>query len=664
MAALAHALATRVSACKLNSYCLACASDDAGGSGSGGSGDGGVRDGGGGDAGAGSDASTAGCDPSALGKPCPKQIGECSGALTACAAGAVVCVANGVQVPRAELCDGLDNDCNGETDEGDPGGGGRCDNGTGTCLQGVDHCVAGALACQGAVGPSGEICDGLDNDCDGVIDNGLSNLGACGTSSVGACKLGLLACTGGTTVCTGAVAPTFELCNQVDDDCDGKVDEDYNTQTDPQNCGACGNVCGSNLAAGGNAVWACSTGQCVIASCKAGFHDDNNSAADGCEFGQCFVTGQEVCDGLDNDCDGVIDEQPAIGAPPAICATRGECAGTVATCPCANTPTATGCPVPGGWTCHYPTTVQTDASGNIVAETICDGKDNDCNGTIDDHQPQVSHQDGTVASPQSCNDGKIGTCEGVGQFQCDDGSFAGSTPGGNLPGPAVCDITSPGAAPGAETCNGRDDDCDGFVDEGAPDAMVSVKDGSGTVLFQIYAFEASHPDATAGSGGLLGNRSCSRSNVLPWTAVTEDQAAAACAAAGKRLCTSAEWQLACAGTAGLSYPYGNTYSATACNGKDYDPNCSAPDDDTVLPTGTSYGCPAPAASVCVSPTGAFDMSGNVQEWTSTPKSAGVFSVRGGAFDTPAGGLTCQFDFVSFTHDFEFNNLGFRCCQGP
>jgi formylglycine-generating enzyme required for sulfatase activity len=58
------------------------------------------------------------------------------------------------------------------------------------------------------------------------------------------------------------------------------------------------------------------------------------------------------------------------------------------------------------------------------------------------------------------------------------------------------------------------------------------------------------------------------------------------------------------------------------------------------------------------------MSGNVQEWTSTPVSTGVFSVRGGAFDTPAGGLTCQFSFVSFSHDFEYSNLGFRCCADP
>jgi hypothetical protein len=512
--------------------------------------------------------------------------------------------------------------------------------------------------------PVAEICNGQDDDCDGKIDEDLTDLGACGMSGLGACKLGTLSCVGGTTFCTGAVGPGLEICNHIDDDCDGKTDEGFDVHTDPQNCGACGHVCGAGLPGAGNAVWSCSADACVVASCKAGYHDNDGDPANGCEYGQCFITGAEVCDGIDNDCNGMIDETPAIGAAPAICATLGECAGTVAACPCANTPSSVGCTNTQGWTCTYKATVQVDAQGNIVPETLCDGKDNDCNGEIDDHQPQVSHPDSTSLAPQACNDGKLGVCEGTGHFQCDDGTFTGSTPGGNLMGPARCDITQPGAAPSAERCNGKDDDCDGLVDETAPDTMVDVKNASGTVLFHVYAYEASHPDATAASGGSLAQRSCSSPNVLPWTHVTEDEAAAACAAAGARLCTAAEWQLACAGNAGLAYPYGNAYSATSCNGKDYDVGCVAPDSDTLLPSGSSYGCPPPSSSKCVSPVGAYDMSGNAEEWTSTPTSAGTFSVRGGAYDTPAGGLTCQFNVVSFSHDFEIDNLGFRCCSDP
>ncbi len=73
--------------------------------------------------------------------------------------------------PAFELCDGADNDCDGEVDEGDPGGGRDCDTGTpGVCAIGVSVCREGVLECQPLVAPAAEVCDGRDNDCNGLTD--------------------------------------------------------------------------------------------------------------------------------------------------------------------------------------------------------------------------------------------------------------------------------------------------------------------------------------------------------------------------------------------------------------------------------------------------------------------------------------------------------------
>lgn len=73
-------------------------------------------------------------------------------------------------VPTAEICDGADNDCDGESDEGNPGGGSICGSNIGECVQGILTCEGGSLECVGGAEPKPEICDGLDNDCDGATD--------------------------------------------------------------------------------------------------------------------------------------------------------------------------------------------------------------------------------------------------------------------------------------------------------------------------------------------------------------------------------------------------------------------------------------------------------------------------------------------------------------
>jgi len=126
-----------------------------------------------------------------------------------------------------EVCDGEDNDCDGEVDEGLTQ---ACAT---ACGSGVEVCVDGAG--QGCDAPpvETEVCDGADNDCDGATDPGCDCIAGserpCGeTSDVGACHPGVQTCdaSGHWGACQGSVGPSPETCDGEDNDCDGEVDED------------------------------------------------------------------------------------------------------------------------------------------------------------------------------------------------------------------------------------------------------------------------------------------------------------------------------------------------------------------------------------------------------------------------------------------------------
>jgi hypothetical protein len=260
-----------------------------------------------------------------------------------------------------------------------------------SCWENAD-CGEGALCAPtkpGALGicciPDVEVCDGKDNDCDGNVDDGTTTScyeGPSGTVDVGLCRAGQRYCVNGTPAgdCLLQVVPQAETCNGGDDDCDGQVDEGLPLDSDPNNCGACGNRCLSTQQ--------CKNGACIWSSessCENNVDDDQDGAKD-CEDSDCNnracgagctceggIKHESNCSdrsptGGDNDGDGSIDcDDPD-------CASQ-QCKAAPATFTCdavALTCTCNGSEFP-------------------PAESVCyGGSDEDCDGLIDCADPDCN----------------------------------------------------------------------------------------------------------------------------------------------------------------------------------------------------------------------------------------------------------------------------------
>lgn len=538
------------------------------------------------------------------GSPCNDGELQCTG-------GTLICV--GESTPSVDLCDtaGADEDCEPTT----PNGSGEanylqpCDgDDMGLCEEGYWECGPSGMMCNDVTGDDLEICDGVDNDCDGQVDEALIPISLVDAGCDNCPGTTLVVCAGTAGwVCQYDEAAGVECldtdcyshafveaafdCDGIDNDCDGVVDDDFQLSSNAAHCGECYYDCDIELLGEPTAPnvgeYYCSQGDCRVKSCSDDSLYFNLDGVDtnGCECelnpvcsgasdcDKCSggtIAGEdddcdgvidedasvEVCDGQDNDCDGEIDEGLS---NPGYCLALCN-SGFMSEAAC----------VGGQWTCDYRCGEnELECSGFpaepsvSIPEAVCNGVDGNCDGLADE----------SFGVGGTCSNDSLGTeggCLKYGVYRCDD---AGT-------GAVCCDLSKQStgsvcivgneinmvdplfhAVAEDSIPNGIDDDCDGIVDEEASGAVTSIEVSyqntlGNTLYFEMFAYEASKGDALAYTAGVVSTAACSQADVLPWTYVNFQEARDACQLLNAvdcatnnsgcwDLCSVQQWEHAC-----------------------------------------------------------------------------------------------------------------------